>query len=92
MNCWAFGNSLLQELCDRFPAWLDKNLPVNPLKCEYFIPLVVNDLIQEGRADVRLLNCHETWYGMTYKEDMQTVIDAIAAMHAAGIYPETLLD
>ena len=92
MNCWAFGNSLLQELCDRFPAWLDKNLPVNPLKCEYFIPLVVNDLIQEGKADVRLLNCHETWYGMTYKEDMQTVIDAIAAMHAAGIYPETLLD
>ena len=92
MNCWAFGNSLLQELNDRFPAWLDANIPVNPLKCEYFLPFVVNDLIQEGKAAVRLLNCHETWYGMTYKEDMQTVKNAIAAMREKGIYPETLLD
>ena len=92
MNCWAFGNSLLQELNDRFPAWLDANIPVNPLKCEYFLPFVVNDLIQEGKAAVRLLNCHETWYGMTYKEDMQTVKNAIAAMREMGIYPETLLD
>lgn len=92
MNCWAFGRSFLQELVDRFPAWLDANLPVNPLKCEYFIPLVVNDLLKEGKAAVRLLNCHETWFGMTYKEDMQTVKDAIAAMRADGTYPETLLD
>ena len=92
MNCWAFGKSYLQELVNRFPAWLDANLPVNPLKCEYFIPLVVNDLLKEGKAAVRLLNCHETWFGMTYKEDMQTVKDAIAAMRADGTYPETLLD
>ena len=92
MNCWAFGRSFLQELVNRFPAWLDANLPVNPLKCEYFIPLVVNDLLKEGKAAVRLLNCHETWFGMTYKEDMQTVKDAIAAMRADGTYPETLLD
>ena len=92
MNCWAFGRSFLQELVNRFPAWLDANLPVNPLKCEYFIPLVVNDLLKEGKAAVRLLNCHETWFGMTYKEDMQTVKDAIAAMRSDGTYPETLLD
>lgn len=92
MNCWAFGKSFLQELVNRFPAWLDANLPVNPLKCEYYIPLVVNDLLKEGKAAVRLLNCHETWFGMTYKEDMQTVKDAIAAMRADGTYPETLLD
>ena len=92
MNCWAFGKSFLQELVNRFPAWLDANLPVNPLKCEYFIPLVVNDLLKEGKAAVRLLNCHETWFGMTYKEDMQNVKDAIAAMRADGTYPETLLD
>ena len=92
MNCWAFGKSFLQELVNRFPAWLDANLPANPLKCEYFIPLVVNDLLKEGKAAVRLLNCHETWFGMTYKEDMQTVKDAIAAMRADGTYPETLLD
>ena len=92
MNCWGFGNSLLKELNDRFPAWLDENLPVNPLKCEYFLPFVVNDLIKEGCAAVRLLNCHETWYGMTYKEDMKTVQDAISSMRASGIYPDKLLD
>lgn len=92
MNCWAFSHSLLKELNDRFPAWLDVNLPANPLKCEYFLPFVVNDLIKEGKAAVRLLNCHETWYGMTYKEDLQTVKDAIRSMQENGIYPETLLD
>ena len=92
MNCWAFGNSLLGELRDRFPAWLDENVPKNPLKCEYFLPFVVNDLIKEGKAKVQLLNCTETWYGMTYKEDMQTVTDAIAKMREEGTYPEALLD
>ena len=92
MNCWAFGNSLLSELNARFSAWLDDNLPVNPLKCEYFLPFVVNDLIKENKAAVRLLNCTETWYGMTYKEDMENVTKALAKMRDDGIYPETLLD
>ena len=92
MNCWAFGNSMLQELVDRFPAWLDTNLPANPAKCEYFLPLVVNQLIKENKASIRLLNCTETWYGMTYKEDMATVKSAVTRMHDSGIYPKQLLD
>lgn len=92
MNCWAFSNSLLDELYARFPGWLDKNLSVNPMKCEYFLPFVVNDLIKEKLADVRLLNCTETWYGMTYKEDMDTVVHAIQKMRNDGIYPKKLLD
>ena len=92
MNCWAFGNSMLRELNDRFPAWLDANLPVNPVKCEYFLPFVVDDLIKEKCASVRLLNCTETWYGMTYREDMDTVKNAIRMMREGGIYPEQLLD
>ena len=92
MNCWAFGNSMLRELNDRFPAWLDANLPVNPTKCEYFLPFVVNSLIQEGKGRVRVLPCHETWYGITYRDDLQSFKDAIARMRAEGIYPETLLD
>lgn len=92
MNCWAFGNSLLAELNSRFSAWLDDNLPKNPLKCEYFLPFVVNDLIKENKAAVRLLNCTETWYGMTYKEDMENVTKALAKMRDHGIYPEALLD
>lgn len=92
MNCWGFSNSLLDELAARFPAWLEENVPSNPLKCEYFLPFVVNDLIHENKAGVRLLNCTETWYGMTYKEDMETVVSAIQKMRDRGIYPEQLLD
>ena len=83
---------MLRELNDRFPAWLDANLPVNPVKCEYFLPFVVDDLIKEKCASVRLLNCTETWYGMTYREDMDTVKNAIRMMREGGIYPEQLLD
>lgn len=92
MNCWGFGKGMLRELADRFPAWLDKSVPVNPQKCEYFLPFVANELIQENTASVKILNCHEAWYGITYKEDMQSVVDAIANMRKQGIYPEALLD
>jgi len=92
MNCWAFGNSLLDELYNRFSCWYGQNVPANPLKCEYFLPFVVNDLLKEGKATVRLLNCTETWYGITYKEDLQSVINAVAEMRAKGIYPLQLLD
>ena len=92
MNCWAFGNSLLDELYAGFGPWLEENLPKNPLKCEYFLPFKVNDLIKEGKATVRLLNCTETWYGVTYKDDLDAVRAAIARLRDNKIYPETLLD
>lgn len=92
MNCWAFGNSLLDELYSGFAPWLEKNLPVNPLKCEYFLPFKVNDLIKEGRATVELLNCTETWYGITYKDDLEAFTSAIARFRENGLYPDTLLD
>jgi choline kinase len=92
MNCWGFGRSMMDELERRFPAWLDENLPRNPEKCEYFLPFVANALIQEGVGSVRVLNCHETWHGITYREDLPDVIDYIAKLRAEGVYPETLLD
>lgn len=92
MNCWGFGKSMLDELVRRFPAWLDENVPANPLKCEYFLPFVANALIKEGHGTVHVLDCTETWYGITYKDDLQSVIDAIRDMRSRGTYPETLLD
>ena len=83
---------MMDELERRFPAWLDENLPRNPEKCEYFLPFVANALIQEGVGSVRVLNCHETWHGITYREDLPDVIDYIAKLRAEGVYPETLLD
>ena len=92
MNFWGFGKSMLRELQGRFPAWLDENLPANPLKCEYFLPSVANAVIKENRGSVRILNCHETWHGITYKEDMDSVINYLAELRRQGIYPNSLLD
>ena len=92
MNCWAFSNSMLDELYKCFPAWLDANLSVNPTKCEYFLPFVTNAMIKDGEGTVAVLPCHEQWYGMTYKEDFPTVVNAIKALRDEGVYPEKLLD
>mgnify|MGYP004616339327 FL=1 len=92
MNCWAFSHSMMDELTKRFPAWLDENLPANPMKCEYFLPFVANALIKAGEGRVKVLNCRETWYGVTYKEDLGKFEEAMAVMRRKGIYPESLLD
>lgn len=90
MNMWCFAHSMLDEIEARFAGYLRKNLPVNPLKCEYFLPLVPNLCIQEGKASVRMLDTDEKWYGMTYRDDLPKVRSAIAAMKANGSYPEIL--
>ena len=92
MNFWGFGQDMLRQLEARFPAWLDENLAVNPEKAEYFLPFVANATIHDGSGSVHVLHCHEVWYGMTYKEDMQSVRDALRRMRDSGIYPEKLLD
>ena len=92
MNFWGFQPSMMEELEKRFPAWLDANLPVNPEKCEYFLPFVTNALIQAGEGRVRVLNCRETWHGITYREDMDDVVSYIAQLRRDGVYPEKLLD
>ena len=90
MNLWGFTARMMDELWNRFPAFLDKNLPVNPLKCEYFLPYVVNEQIEEKCASVRVLPCEEAWYGVTYKEDLASIKNAIQAMKNQGIYTEEL--
>ena len=92
MNFWGFGPAFMEQLSRRFPAWLDENLPKNPEKAEYFLPFVVNALIQEGEGSVQVLPCQESWHGITYREDMQSLVSAIEEMRAQGRYPEKLLD
>lgn len=92
MNFWGFSTKMLDELSARFPAFLDRALRENPLKGEYFLPFVANEQLYEGSASVRVLDCNETWYGMTYRADLDSVRAAIAAMKDAGIYPARLWD
>ena len=90
MNFWGFTPSMLHELEARFAAFLDQALEENPQKGEYFLPGVVDQLIQEGKADVRVLKSHDRWYGVTYKEDKESVVDAIQSMKDKGEYPDKL--
>lgn len=90
MNMWGFTSSILKELEERFAAFLDRELPVNPLKCEYFLPFVVDELLKEGKAEVSVLKSVDRWYGVTYKEDKETVVSAIKELKEAGLYPEKL--
>lgn len=90
MNMWAFSHSMLDEMQARFPKWLDENLAKNPMKCEYFLPLIPNLLIQEGKGKVHVRNTDEHWYGVTYHADLEKVQAAIEAMRASGKYPKKL--
>lgn len=87
MNMFGFTESMLKEIEARFPVFLEKNLKENPLKCEYFLPSVVGELINEHKATVRVLKSEDRWYGITYKEDKQSVVDAVVRMKEQGVYP-----
>lgn len=87
MNLWGFTPSYLKECEARFPKFLDEYLAKNPEKCEFFLPSVVSELISEGKADVRVLDNCDKWYGVTYKEDKEDVVNAFKSLKAEGVYP-----
>ncbi len=88
MNLWGFTPSYIAECNKRFAAFLDENVPKNPEKCEFFLPTVVANLIAEGKADVKVLDNSDKWYGVTYKEDKEDVVNAFRNLKAQGVYPE----
>lgn len=90
MNMWGFTESMLPEIRDRFAAFLKENLPKNPLKCEYFLPFVVDELIREDKAEVTVLKSRDRWYGVTYREDKPVVVKAIQDLKDKGLYPQGL--
>ena len=87
MNMWGFTKSILTEIKEGFPAFLEEGLQSNPMKCEYFLPTVVSDLLGEDRATVAVLKSADKWYGVTYKEDKPVVVAAIKRMKEEGLYP-----
>lgn len=90
MNMWGFTESIFAELSERFADFLKKVGTENPLKGEFFLPFVVGDLLEAGRAEVTVLKSSDRWYGVTYKEDKATVVNAIAALKNQGVYPQKL--
>lgn len=90
MNLWGFSESILGELEQRFAGFLEENLPANPVKCEYFLPSVVDSLLKEGKATVRVLPSQDKWYGVTYRPDHEIVVEAVKQFKRDGLYPEIL--
>lgn len=88
MNMWGFSKSILKELEAGFQKFLKEELPKNPLKGEYFLPFAVDELLQQNKASVQVLTSGDKWYGVTYKEDKEMVINAIAGLKKQGMYPE----
>lgn len=90
MNLMGLMPSFLQEARDRFPAFLDKALAENPLKGEYFLPSIVQQLLTEGKATMKVLTSPDQWYGVTYAADKPVVMAALKEMAQQGLYPDGL--
>lgn len=88
MNMWGFTPDYFAYSEEYFKEFLNEHLD-NP-KCEYFIPLMVNKLINEHTARVKVLDTTSKWFGVTYAEDRQGVVDKIQALVEAGEYPAKL--
>lgn len=87
MNLWGFTPAYIAEAKAGFAAFLRENLPVNPLKCEYYLPSVVTAALQQGKAEVRVLTSTDKWHGITYREDKPELVAALQQMSAQGLYP-----
>ena len=88
MNVWGFPADFMKELKERFPAFLKENLEKNPLKCEIYLPFVVNDLMKEGKARVQVLTTPDLWHGITYHQDKADFEQAVQELKNKGVYPQ----
>lgn len=91
MNMWGFTPDFITEAKAGFVDFLRSSLPGNPLKCEYYLPTVVTEALETGKAEVKVLTTPDKWHGITYREDKPELVAALAAMHASGFYPKERL-
>ena len=87
MNLWGFTPAYVQEAKAGFAAFLQASLPVNPMKCEYYLPTVVTNVLEAGKADVHVLTSADKWHGITYREDKPELVEALKKMSEDGLYP-----
>ena len=90
MNMWGFTPSFLEEIDKGFAAFLDNALKNNPMKGEYFLPTVVQNLLTAGQATVKVYTSPDKWYGVTYAADKPVVVAALQEKTREGLYPDGL--
>ncbi|MBR0443657.1 MAG: nucleotidyltransferase [Clostridia bacterium] len=89
MNMWGLTPAFIEVLAERFPSFLS-NVKQGDIKAEYLLPSIVDDLLQEGVASVKVLPTDDHWFGVTYKEDKPAVVAAIGKLISDGVYPSPL--
>ena len=90
MNLLGFTSSFLEAISQSFPRFLAEKLPVDPQKCEFYLPMLVAELLAAGKADMTVLASTDQWYGVTYAADKPMVQSAIRNMTDGGKYPHGL--
>lgn len=90
MNMWGLTPDFLDVLEDGFKKFFEKEVPENPLKAEYLIPTFIGQLLEQGKMSVKVLKTNDTWYGMTYKEDVASVKESFKNMLEDGLYKADL--
>ena len=89
MNMWGLPASFLDELERGFPEFL-RSVPEGDVKKEYLLPQIIDKLVKSGQASVQILNTPDKWFGVTYKEDKEAVVNAIRGLVDAGVYKKEL--
>lgn len=89
MNFWGFMPSIFPELRTYFENFL-RNKAGNDIKAECLLPVMVDELMRQGKLEVSVLHSTDKWFGMTYQEDRATVVSELQRLHDQGIYPESL--
>ena len=90
MNMWGLRPEFLETLEEGFAKFFEKAVPGNPLKAEFLIPTFIGELLAEEKMNVKVLRTNDTWYGMTYKEDVAAVKESFRGMLESGVYKEEL--
>lgn len=90
MNMWGLTPEFLDVLEKGFTEFFEKDVPENPLQAEYLIPIFIGELVKQGKMSVKVLKSNDTWYGMTYKEDVADVRESFGKMLEKGLYQEDL--
>lgn len=89
MNMWGLYPDFFEILESGFEAFLEET-PSDQLKREYLLPTIIGNLLDENKINVKVLKSQDQWFGVTYKEDKEAVVNSIKALIASGIYPENL--
>ena len=90
MNMWGLSPAFLETLERNFKTFFETDVPANPLKAEYLLPILIGQLLQRKEVTVQVLPTHDKWFGVTYAADKAAVTESFAQLIAQGVYGEDL--